>query len=234
MISIQAVYFTSRTHEWHRFAEALGLHPGLPLSPGWSEFDGDGVLAIHDADSGGPAAGTTKLQLVVDHLDDIETSWRGANVPVERSTLAGPGVVITARSTSGIEVSMIAAAGRRPRWGRLSVMPIVYQPDHNEPERILTAAGLSIRIRSTNGTWTDLQADAGGLVGLHTGTPHIELSFEYAGNLEELATSINDSGYHAEVIDEAYNRTLVVNTPDEWTLRINGAQDDLHGYIRAD
>jgi hypothetical protein len=36
------------------------------------------------------------------------------------------------------------------------------------------------------------------------------------------------------VIDEAYNRTLVVNTPDEWTLRINGAQADLHGYTRGD
>jgi hypothetical protein len=234
MISIQAVYFTSRTQEWHRFAEALGLRPWLPLDPEWSEFDGDGVLAIHHADPAGPAAGTTKLQLIVDQLDHIETNWHAANVAAERSTLAGVGEMITARSTSGTEVSAIAAATRRPRWGSLSVMPILYQLDQNEPERILKAAGLSVRIRSTNGIWTDLQADRGGLVGLHTGTPQIELSFEYAGNLEEFATSINDAGYHAEVIDEAYDRTLVVNTPDEWALRINGAQDDLHGYIRGD
>lgn len=234
MISIQAVYFTSRTQEWHRFAEALGLRPWLPLDLEWSEFDGDGVLAIHHADPAGPAAGTTKLQLIVDQLDDIETSWRAANVAVQRSTLAGVGEMITARSTSGTEVSAIAAARRRPRWGSLSVMPIVYQLDQNDPERILKAAGLSVRIRSTNGIWADLQADGGGLVGLHTGTQQIELSFEYAGNLEEFATSINDAGYHAEVIDEAYDRTLVVNTPDEWALRINGGQDDLHGYIRGD
>ncbi len=113
-------------------------------------------------------------------------------------------------------------------------MPIVYQPELDEPERILRAAGLAVRIRSNSGVWTDLDSDAGGLVGLHAGTPRIELSFEYAGNLDEFAISISDAGYHAEVIDEAYNRTLVVTTPDEWVLRINGVQDDLHGYTRAD
>lgn len=234
MISIQAVYFTSRTQEWHRFAQALGLHPWRPLDVEWSEFDGDGALAIHHADPTGPAAGTTKLQLIVDRPDDIETNWRTANITVERSMLAGVGEVLTARSTSGIEVSAMAATRSRTPQGSLSVMPIMYQPHQNEPERILTAAGLKVRIRSTNGIWTDLRADGGGLVGLHTGSPQIELSFEYAGNLEELATSINDAGYDAEVIDEAYNRTLVVNTPDEWTLRINGAQDDLHGYTHSE
>lgn len=234
MISIQAVYFTSRTQEWHRFAEALGLHPWLPLDIEWSEFDGDGALAIHHADSAGPPAGTTKLQLIVDRLDEIETNWRAANIAVERSTPGGVGEVLIAGSTSGAEVSSMAATRCRTPRGSLSVMPIVYQFDQNEPERILKAAGLKVRIRSTNGIWADLQADGGGLVGLHTGSPQIELSFEYAGNLEELAASINDAGYDADVIDEAYNRTLVVNTPDEWTLRINGAQDDFHGYTRGD
>ncbi len=233
MISIQAVYFTSRTREWHRFAEALGLEPRLPLDPEWSEFGGDGVLAIHHADTGSPEAGTTKLQLVVDELDDLRTKWRAANIAIEESTLAGVGEVATARSTSGVEVSAIAVMEHRPQSGSLSVMPILYQLDLDDVERILTAAGLSVRIRSTNRIWTDLEADAGGLVGLHTGTSRIELSFEYAGDLVKLAASINDAGYHADVIDEAYNRTLVVATPDNWTLRINGTQDDLHGYTRA-
>ena len=233
MISIQAVYFSARTREWHRFAGALGLEPRLPLDPEWSEFGGDGVLAIHHADTGSPEAGTTKLQLVVDDLDDIRAKWRAASVAVADSTLAGVGEVATARSTSGVEVSAIAVMEHRLRSGSLSVMPILYLLDLEELERILTAAGLSVRIRSTNGIWTDLEADTGGLVGLHTGTSQIELSFEYAGDLVELATSINDAGYQADVIDEAYNRTLVVTTPDNWALRINGAQDDLHGYTRA-
>ena len=234
MTNIQAVYFTSRATEWHRFAQALGLEARPPLDLEWSEFHGDGVLAIHHADRGGPAAGTTKLQLQVDKLDDVATRWRAANVSMDQSTLAGVGEVITARLTSGTEVSAITGPRRQPVSGSLSVMPIVYQPELDEPERVLQAAGLTVRIRSNNGIWTDLDTDGGGLVGLHTGHPHIELSFESTGNLDEFAASINGAGYHAEVIDEAYNRTLVVTTPDEWDLRINGTQDDLHGYNRAD
>lgn len=232
MISVQAVYFTSRTQEWHRFAQTLGLDTRRPLAQEWSEFDGNGVLAIHHTDTGTPAAGTTTLQLVVDQLDDIETRWREASIAVGRTTLADAGEVVTARSTSG-EISAIAVLERRPRSGSLSVMPILYGPDLDELERILTATGLTVRIRSTNGVWRDLEADAGGLIGLHNGTPHLELSFEYAGDLDEFARSINDAGHHAEVIDEAYNRTLVVTTPDDWALRINGTQDDLHGYTRT-
>jgi hypothetical protein len=61
-------------------------------------------------------------------------------------------------------------------------MPIVYQLDQTEPTRILKAAGVNVRIRSTKGIWTDLKAEGGGLVGLHIGSPQIELSFEYAAS----------------------------------------------------
>ncbi len=114
MTSVQAVYFTSRSRDWHRFAQCLGLDPLLPLDPAWSEFRGAGVLAIHHADPGGPAAGTTRLQLLVDRLDDVATRWHAANVAMERSTLAGVGDVITARLTGSAEVSAIAGAGHHP------------------------------------------------------------------------------------------------------------------------
>ena len=38
----------------------------------------------------------------------------------------------------------------------------------------------------------------------------------------------------AEVVDEAYNRTLLVTTPEGAKLWINGAASDLHGCRRED
>lgn len=36
------------------------------------------------------------------------------------------------------------------------------------------------------------------------------------------------------MIDEAYNRTVLVTTPKGARLTVNGAQTDLHGYTRRD
>lgn len=76
----------------------------------------------------------------------------------------------------------------------------------------------------------DFTAD-GGLVSLHSAPRvRIELAMEYVGDLDELATRVQDAGHDAVVVDEAYNRTLRLTPPDGAELWINGAQTDLYGF----
>ena len=119
--------------------------------------------------------------------------------------------------------------------GYLVVLPIWYSRDLDAAERFVEALGLRPRIASKDGGWRDYRADGGGLVALHADheDPHVWLAFEYQGDLAVLADQLGRAGFDAEVIDEAYNRTLRVMTPDGWALSINGAQSDLYGYHRV-
>jgi len=127
------------------------------------------------------------------------------------------------------------AADARPS-GALKVLPIWYPREIDDAARFLDALGLRGRIASDSGAWRDYRADGGGLVALHDddGTPRVELAFEYAGDLDALADRLTDAGFEATVVDEAYNRTMRVTTPDGWILSINGHQSDLHGFHRVD
>lgn len=120
--------------------------------------------------------------------------------------------------------------------GELVVMPVWYPRDVEAAHRFVRALGLQPRIVSDEGTWSDYTADGGGLVALHAGsaTPRTELSFEYRGDLGAFAERLEEAGFTAVLVDEAYNRTLLVSTPDGWQLWINEAQADLHGFHRAD
>lgn len=60
------------------------------------------------------------------------------------------------------------------------------------------------------------------------------LSFEYAGELDQLAKRLTDAGHGESIVDEAYNRTLRVRTPDDWILWVNGPMTDLYEYRRAE
>lgn len=228
MITVQAIYYTHRTAEWHRFASSLGLAAAFDPEPEWSEFDGDGILAIHRVDADSDRHGSTDLHVLVDDLDDVESALRHAAVEVSREELEGVGPVVTARTASG--ATLTASTGARLTHGDLRVQPIWSQEDRQSAINAFRAVGLKERIRSDSGTWVDFQADAGGLAAFHAGTTPITLSFEYIGDLDRLAARLTDAGYETSIVDEAYNRTLLVRTPDDWMLWINGQMTDLYGY----
>ncbi|MEJ7649602.1 MAG: CopG family transcriptional regulator [Nakamurella sp.] len=119
--------------------------------------------------------------------------------------------------------------------GELVVLPVWYPRDMQAAEVFLRALGLQPRIASESGNWRDFDADGGGVVALHATSenPRTELSFEYRGDLDALAERLELAGFEGVIIDEAYNRTLRVSTPDGWTLWINAAQEDLHGFRRV-
>ncbi|WOF23007.1 hypothetical protein N8K70_16675 [Microbacterium betulae] len=231
-VTIQQILFTAKTTEWHRLAGALGLTPPSEPTPEWAEFDGDGVLAIHHA-SGEHPAGQVDVHLLVDDLDAAERAASGFDV--SRGALDGVGEILTVRAASGIAVT-VSAGGRVTRPGELAVLPIWFQPDLDEPHRILEALGLRPRIVSDRGGWVELVAGGGGLVALHHGDePLIGLSFLAPGDLDALAARLRDAGFDPAVIDESYGRTVRVPDPDRGDeVWINGAQDDLYGYSRVE
>lgn len=234
MITVQPIRSTSRPQRWHRFATALGLAPAFAPAPGWSEFDGVGVLAVRGVPAGDPLDGRTDLHVRTDDLDGVAARLTGTGVEVLRSTRADVGPSLTATASSGA-VLTVSAGARRADRGPLSALPIWYQADLAQPRLVLEAIGLRPRIASTSASWTDYTADGGGLAAVHLDEAvRIELAWEYTGDLDAYAQRLTDGGFPAAVIDEAYNRTVRVISPDGDEVWINGAQDDLYGFTRLD
>ena len=230
MITVQMIRYTAHAEEWHRFAGALGLTPACPPRLEWSEFTGDGILAIHHADAS--TSGRTELNILVDDIDATEAALARAGLVVNRRMMQGAGPVVTVTAASGAEITV--SGGARPATaGPLAVQPLWCQEDLTEPRRILELLGLRPRIAANSGVWIDFTADGGGQAGLHVSTGvGVTLGFEYSGDLDAYAERLAGEGLKASVHDEAYNRTLHVTTPDGDVLWINGHQTDLHGYTR--
>lgn len=234
MITVQPIRFTPHQNEWHRLAGLLGFRPAFPPDQQWSEFDGRGILAIHHASADDDHAGTTDLHLLTDDLDAVGARLATAGFDPSPSMLDDGRPMLRVTAASGARVTLSPGA-RAADSGPVAVQPIWYQPVLDEPRRILEAIGLRPRISSDTGTWIDFTADGGGLVALHQHEEvRIDLSLEYAGDLDTLAELLTQAGLSPSVVDEAYNRTLLVGTPDGDQLWVNGQMDDLYGYARLD
>lgn len=229
MITVQPIRYTSTPQEWHRLAGALGLTSTVPARESWAEFDGDGILAVHLVGSGSDDDATTELHLLTDDLRAVESAATSVGATAEGRVLDDIGELLT---ISLDEVRLTVSAGARSTAGPVSVNPIWYAEDLRPYERLFRALGLRPRIASDTGTWIDFHADGGGLVALHRGEPRLELAFELASGLETVGDRVRAAGFAAEIVDEAYNRTLRVAGPGGLDLWVNGAQEDLYGFHR--
>jgi len=243
-ITVQQIQYTTDPAAWHALARALGLEPLPGGDDAWSEFAGDGVLAVHRVDD--VADERTEIVLLTDTaaaLDDLERTLVGAGATVRRTVLddIGPLLVVggplpmSATSSS----SASTAAGDALRASPLTVMPIWYGADLTEQAAVADAVGLRRRLASDSGVWIDFTAAGGGALALHRADvgsadrDRVELSFEYAGDLDVLAARLTEAGHTPRILDEAYNRTLRVARPDGPDLWVNGVQQDLYGYTRS-
>ncbi len=230
MTVVQQIVYTSAPERWWALAEVLGFSATGEPSPDWGEFDGDGILAVHHAVDGHPA-GTCDLHLLVDDLDAAADAVSGSDPT--REYMEGVGDVLTVRGASGMTITVSGGARPMP-GGATAVQPIWFQHDVDEARAILEALGLRASITSDRGGWVEL-ASAGGSVGLHSGEPRIGLSFLASGDLDDLAVRLTDAGFPASVVDEAYARTIRIADPDGGEeIWVNGPQDDLYGYSRAE
>jgi hypothetical protein len=227
MITVQPIRYTSEPDAWKRFAETIGFRAASPTVGAWSEMDAGGILAIHEVQVGDPLDATTDIHLLADDLDGVRDAAAAGGAQVEESMLDDVGRMLTITSDA---VRVTVSGGPRPTSGDPSVLPILYVREPSEADRLYRALGLRPRIEAVGGVWADYVADGGGLAALHQGEPNTELAFEYAGDLDDLASRLSHAGYAAEIVDEAYNRTLRVAGPGAHELWINGAQQDLYGY----
>lgn len=238
MTVVQQIVYTEHPTDWWKLAETLGFVAPFPPSPGWSEFHSDGVLAVHGATSEHRPA-MTDIHLIVADVGVAASSLSG--FAATQVSMEGVGEILVVRAASGISISVSEGAVQGGA-GDISVQPIWFQRDLAEPRAILEALGFRAGIAADRGGWVEMLSD-GGSVGLHVADPNVAdpdareprlgLSFEARGDLDALASRLQDAGFAASVVDEAFTRTVRVADPDGGDeIWINGVQDDLHGYHR--
>ncbi|WP_194419841.1 hypothetical protein [Microbacterium abyssi] len=228
MTVVQQILYTEQPERWWALAEALGFIAPYPPTAAWGEFHADGVLAVHGA-TAEHRPGTTDIHLVVEDLDAAASAL--SSFAVERLTMEGVGEMLVVRAESGIAISVSEGAAQHGA-GDVAVQPIWFQADLAEPRAMLEALGFRGGVTADRGGWVEMLGD-GGSVGLHEGEPRIGLSFEARGDLDALASRLQDAGFTASVVDEAFARTIRIPDPDGGAeVWINGTQDDLHGYHR--
>lgn len=231
MTVVQQIIYSEYPATWWKLAEALGFVAPFPPAPGWGEFHADGVLAVHNA-TPEHRPGMTDIHLIVEDLDAAASALSKFNTTP--TSMEGVGEMLVVRAASGISIS-VSEGAVQGGVGDAAVQPIWFQEDLTEPRAILEALGFRGGIVADRGGWIEMLG-GGGSVGLHAvdadaPEPKIGLSFEARGDLDALVSRLQDVGFAASIVDEAFTRTVRVADPDGGDdVWINGAQNDLHGY----
>lgn len=233
MTTVRTLIYTSEAEGWHALLRDLGFAEHESDGGDWRVVASDGLVAVHAVPAGDPLDGSTELQVLVHDLDQTVERITALGLTVDR-TILDDGVTPLVRVTTddGLPVSVLP--GSVEAAGDVVVLPIWYRRSQGAGRALLKALGLRPRLSSDSGHWLDFAADGGGRAALHEGdSPAIELSLEVA-DPDALAATLLERGRPAAVVDEAYNRTLLVATPDRGDLWVNGPIDDLYGYRRLD
>lgn len=252
---IRPIRYTSRVAQMRDWATRLGMATLLD-GDSWVVLGaGHGRLALHAAEPGDRFDGSTSLAVETDDLDALERVWSDAGMATRRIDEHVP--ILFGSTPFGGEIA--AGVLSPPPSGEhvdpgLSVMPMLVTSEVPAAADWFVSWGLRRRVTSDGGGWSDLgMPDGGGLVGIHhadnlSSAPPPEaptsgdgdlrevpvgLTFEHP-DVEALLQRLLDAGLDgAHVVDEAYNRTLLVPCPDGETIWVNGEQTDLYGYTRA-
>lgn len=253
-IVIRPIRYTARPDAMHAWARALGLVTLLDTGSWIVLGAGRGRLALHEVPDRDPSAGSTTLALETDDLDALERMWSQAGLATRRVDAHGVPLLFAATPFGG----EIAAGELSPSDGGdaadpdLTVMPMLVTDDvEAAADWFVRSLGLRLRITSEGGGWADLAVpDDGGLVAIHhrddlTSEPPrapgadampevgVGLTFEHA-DVDALLGRVRSAGLEdAHVVDEAYNRTLLVSCPDGDQIWVNGVITDLYGYRRG-
>lgn len=208
--------------EWGRLFDAVGLerdHTG-------ARFTADGSVTLE-------RAGVEEFALVILTSSATDAAERLRAAGVASSTERDGSVIV--RPASGPSFLLSPPTGGPARVdGHLTVMPIWYGPELDELRRTLAALGLRESLAADSGVWYEFDAPDGGRVALHADAdPRVELAFSCRGDLDALSTSLRQAGFDADVVDEAYNRTVHVRTPGGGSLHLNGPIEDLYGFHRV-
>jgi hypothetical protein len=249
---VRPIRYTAHLSEMRVWAQAMGLVELLDTGA-WLVLGADhGRLALHAVPDGDPLAGTTTLAVETDDLDALERRWADVGMATRRTDDHDIPLVFGCTPLGGEVAAGVASpssASTEPER-TLAVMPMLVTREVAATAEWLQTWGWRRRISSDGGGWVDLELPAGGgLVGIHDAgnleseppsvpagvasrEVPVSLTFEHS-DVDALLARARAAGLEgAHVIDEAYNRTLLVPSPDGDTIWINGEQTDLYGYRR--
>ena len=244
MLRVRPIHFTSRLDEWERLLTSLGMVKTVD-EPTWREFDaGSGRLALHFAEQGSAAEGTTSLGVEVGDLKEFARRTKEAGA-ADSTTAGGTTAELvdadhgpSCRITAADGFSFLADPATRASDGSwagspeadpgLAVVGVWFSEDavaaaqtlRNIGARPRPVPGVAAGNADTDDTATAeseaFAAKNGGIlmVGAGTGAGSAGLGFEYAGDLDALRQRLEGAGHEAAVLDEALVPTLHVANPD--------------------
>ncbi len=248
MLRARPTVHTPHVSQWAQLLTALGLRemPVLPatgaphgIAQRCFAADAGRILLQHSA--------TFHTELVFEVRDlekfaqwTIDDGTAVTVLPAPHGDGTGALARITAPdglSFTALAVDPLATEGTPPDMAgtedQLAVLALWNTPDAPGAQTTLANIGAKPDATSHGGARAQYRAKHGGFVAAHTGlVPGVELSLEYSGKLEALASRLSCAGIETQLVDEAYGRTLLVEHPDGVQLWINERHRDLYGYTR--
>ncbi|GAA4066442.1 hypothetical protein GCM10023065_18390 [Microbacterium laevaniformans] len=227
MIVSRPVQYTSDVAGYRRLFAALGL-VALVEEADWSVYAaGDGRVALHRVEPGDPLDGLAALGF---ESDDLDAAANAFGDPARRFVADNGASGVAIAGELELVVLELAPGERRGTQG-LRALGLWVSAHVDAAASVLERLGLRAEVRSDSGRWVQLVADAG-LAAVHDGdVPAAQVSFEYEGDVDELAARVRAEGVDAHVVDESYGRTLLIPRPEGGEpIWINERQSDLYGY----
>lgn len=249
-VVVRPVRFTSRLPEMQRFLELIGLRPWITADGGgWADMScGAGRVALHDAatsDSGG-MPGQTTLGFEAEDVTELAGQLTGAGVTGVSVYDEAYGRVLTCSDPDGATVAVDERAadlyGYRLRaepaaLQSLRVTPVRFTDPTGPYGHFLSALGL-VPAGAANPFYVNYLAGGGaqGQVGLHqvvgpdqpvvpsSRLPVVQLNFESAEPLEQLAARLAAAGYEPGIATEDFGSLLHVTDPDGQLIQVHAAQ----------
>lgn len=246
-LTTQPIHFTSDYAAWKEFYLRLGLVETEVNDPMVTILAADsGQLMLGEVPSDSPLDGVRLIEFTVSDLDAYASGLGAAGTPAQRVELAHrSGVVLDLPQGRVFVVESKVSPGAAPfDPAGLNIGGLLYTPADtvSSGAQALAPFGLSPRIASDSGGWTDLIGN--GLFAFHEGPlqtvandapnqPLIQI-FAETGDVESYMTQLESHGLRVALIDEAYARTLNITQPDGRILTVNETQQDLYGFHRLD
>jgi hypothetical protein len=245
-IVVRPVRFTDHVSEMQRFLELIGLRPWIVADRGgWSDLAcGAGRVALHDAatsDSGG-LPGQTTLSFEAGDITLLAKQLTDAGVASVSVYDEAYGRVLTCRDPAGDTIGIDERADdlygsqlrAEPGAPSLRVMPVRFADPAGPYGGFLQVLGLR-PAGEINPYYVNFLAGGGaqGQVGLHYvfgetlpvvaggGGGTVQLTFESAEPLDQIAARLDGAGFAAQILTEDFGSLLSVTDPDGQEVQVH-------------
>ena len=243
---IRPVRFTDQLSEMQRFLELIGLRPWIvSKSGGWCDMAcGCGRVALHEAksSSGGNLPGQTTLSFEADDVTALAKQLTDSGLAAADVFDEAYGRVLTCEDPAGdivaVDERMDDFYGYRvladtATRASLRVMPVRFADPAGSYGSFLQTIGLE-PAGDINPYYVNFRADDGeqGQVGLHHETDDppvvtggraaaVQLTFESAEPLTDLAARLSGAGFLAQIVTEDFGSFVVVTDPDGQPVQVH-------------